>query len=457
MNTYIREIEGKQFIVSELVPVYQKNHRFYITKMPAKFLIDTYVVQPVEYNVEKESALANSFPEYGEYFQSRIDMNKARLRDRKFERKEDIKRIREIAKFLHSEEYALFPNTIIVTCELINDSIDFEEGESVESLVSKNLVNLPLLWEASTDGGSKMDLLFIPYQKKQLLIIDGQHRLRGIEEASEEVQSNYEVLMSFLLGFDKATIARQFYTINYTQKSVNKSLLYHLRGEFSYELNEITFMHETVKLLNEVAKSPFYKRIKMLGTADGETPPEERKYMTISQAFLIDCLINTISKKAENSLHPPIFLYYYKKKEDIQIEIIRYLIKYFDSIKQLMPNEWNDPENSVISKTISTGAFIRVMYYLFIKTFIDDEFAKNPLRIQEVEKESIMDKLDGIQKVDFSSKGEYGKTASGGSLNKLRAEIVEKMAYFGHKPYDDFLSEYRASYLRIFRDWVSAV
>jgi hypothetical protein len=71
--------------------------------------------------------------------------------------------------------------------------------------------------------------------------------------------------------------------------------------------------------------------------------------------------------------------------------------------------------------------------------------------------EDIKEKLRGVEKIDFSSEGNYGKTASGGTLNKLREEIVEKITLFNNKPFDVFMSEYRSSYLKPFQEWVNNI
>ena len=55
-----------------------------------------------------------------------------------------------------------------------------------------------------------------------------------------------------------------FYTINYTQKSVDRSILYHLANSFSNELTEFKLLHEFIRMLNENEKSPLKDKIKIL-------------------------------------------------------------------------------------------------------------------------------------------------------------------------------------------------
>ena len=76
--------------------------------------------------------------------------------------------------------------------------------------------------------------------------------------------------------------------------------------------------------------------------------------------------------------------------------------------------------------------------------------------ITEVTVPYLVSKLNGIDKVDFSKTGEYGGVASGGSLNKLRGELVEKITYFGKPTFESFLEEYRQTYLDEYRQWLKA-
>ena len=87
--------------------------------------------------------------------------------------------------------------------------------------------------------------------------------------------------------------------------------------------------------------------------------------------------------------------------------------------------------------------------------FIAD-FDKDPSKIMDVTVSYLVSKLNGIDKVDFSKSGEYGRVASGGSLNKLRGELVEKMTYFGKPTFESFIEEYRQIYLPEYKQWLKA-
>jgi len=451
------EIGRNSFLKIEVIPVRQKNKLFYVGKVPAEFLLDIYTVEPAEYDANKAASLAETFRDDEEYSEFRLDIDRKEsdIDAGAFERKLDISRVNQITRFLNKDIYALFPNTIIVTCDLINESVDIPLGTKIADiadLISGERENLAFLEKTEIEEKSA---LYLPRGKKAVLVIDGQHRLRGLEKAAKEVIDNYDVLVSFIVGFDRAVVAKLFYTINYTQKAVNKSLLYHLSGEFSHKLDETTFLHEVVRVLNEVSKSPFYKRIKMLGTVDPTISPELKEKMTISQAFLIDYLLKTISGDGKAGLYPPIFLPYYRD-EKMQFEIIRFLMDYFTAVKQLNAGSWENPSQSMICKTIGVGAFIRVMYFLFVKMFIE-EFNHDPSKIKAITTNELVAKLDGVQRINYRSDGPYGKVASGGSLNKLKNEIIEKASYFATPDYNQFVVDYRNRYLPQFTNWLKKV
>lgn len=450
----IKEVEknGRKFLKLELFPVKQKKQIFYLAKMPALELIRLYTVEPAKYDIPKQLAFAAKFKDDESYYDYLINEDRKRIDEKPFERKESTERIGQIADFLNKQEYALFPNTIIVSCDLINSYLDADADADF-----LNIKNIETVLDEYPNYSYLEKLngevhLYIPSKENTILVIDGQHRIKGL--AKSNVKDNYDLLVSFIIDVDKSVLAQLFYTINYTQKPVNKSLLYHLSGEFSYELNEIKFMHEAVKILNEIDTSPFFKRIKMLGTIPHELPPAEKSKVTVSQAFLIDWLLGAITKvKDGKSIYPPIFLYFYRN-EKYQIEIIRFLIKFFNAIKQIDSLEWDDPNVSLASKTIGVGALIRVMYFLFVEMFVN-EFHNDPSKMKAVTTEAIVNNLKGIQTVDFKKNGSFSEAGGIAGVNILKECIIERVTYFKAKKYAQFIIEYKKNFLEPFRSWLA--
>jgi hypothetical protein len=130
-------------------------------------------------------------------------------------------------------------------------------------------------------------------------------------------------------------------------------------------------------------------------------------------------------------------------------------MKYSEAIRESRQKDWDNPEESIICNTLGVGAFIRILHFLFVKIFVTD-FNKNPSMITDVTVQDLVSKLNGLGEVDFSKTGEYGGVASGGSQNKLRGELVEKITYFGKLTFESFLEEYRQTYLDEYRQWLKA-
>lgn len=315
MKTSIITNSGKQYLKIELEIINQKDQCFYIAKIKASDFLKVYTVRPAQYDLEKHTSLANSFPDEKDYWQHLLTEDKINLQEKDFQREPNDDRINKIVKFLKDEEYAFFPNTIIANCELINDWKEFSITEDSSESDFFNCLEKPN-FISFLKKENDSSLLYIPYQQNSILVIDGQHRLIGIKESEKVIQDNYDLVVAFIIGFDRSVIAKQFYTINYEQKPVNKSLLYQLTGEFTREINELSFMHNVAKLLNELTESPFYGRIKMLGKTPRNYDTEMKKKLSISQAFIIDSMIRFISEKAKDTMYPPIFLRYYKNPDE---------------------------------------------------------------------------------------------------------------------------------------------
>lgn len=453
MKANVINHNGEKFLVLELIDVNQKGQTFYLGKILASDLLKIFTVRPAKYDVYKNSSLANSFPSEKEYYQHLIEKNKETISDKDFQRKFNPSRVSSIRKFIEENEYPFFPNTIIANCELLNDyeELNLDTSNSINDFLK--LKNRPKHLSFFSNENDQHKLI-IPYIESSLLIIDGQHRLEGLKKVKREILNEYELIVSFIIGLDRSTIAQQFYTINYEQKPVNKSLLYHLTGEFSTDLNELTYLHHVVKILNELENSPFHKRIKMLGVNPPNIDREEKRLLSVSQAFLIDQLIRTISKNSKNSIYQPIFLIYYLNEEK-QIEIVRFIIKYFKAISDLIPG-WENPDGSIASKGMGIGAFIKVLHLIFPIIFFD-KWEEEPENISNVKVDEIKDFLNGIENVDFSKEGKFGGVGSGGSINKIKEEIIVELNYIQSDNYNEFEEKFRKMYLPKFKDWTDTV
>lgn len=414
-------IDGVSYLLVDIVPVSQKSGNFYLGKIQASDLVQIFTVSPTDYDINKNVSLSKSFPSDEDYYNNVLHNMRARKEKQGFQRNLKSERAGQIKKFLETEEYPFFPNTIIASCDLINDAFDTNSRYEDFKNTPNKPDNLGFVYKDQETGWWK---LLIPKKKKSVLVIDGQHRLEGLKRWLEEHKEDYEVLVSFIIGYNRSVIAQQFYTINYEQKPVNKSLLLHLTAEFSEELNETTFLHNIVKLLNEHSTSPLQKRIKMLGVTPPELGFEERKLLSVSQAFMIDRMARFINSNSTSSkLYPPIFLHYFRDK-DYHIHIIRFLICYLSAIKE-MRNDWEDPANSVLSKSMGIGAFLTALHTIFPIMFVR-KWNLNLNDIKEVNINTFKDILSGIENINFEI---FSGGGSLGTMNKIKESILENIKY----------------------------
>ena len=216
-------------------------------------------------------------------------------------------------------------------------------------------------------------------------VVDGQHRLKAMQELYEEVTNrilpdeNDEVIKEYLdryvfnctilLNFDLWEQAQVFADVNFNQAKVNKSLYYSIYGmNFSknpsdWNRNYIFIAHSLVKFINNYEASPLKGCIKMLGTGNG----------FISQAFLGEALMPQIrSPRGIWYVDPHILT----EKPDYRYMAVE-LLSFFEAVKAILIDYWpkNNVHQSILCKTTGIGAMVRLMAYIH-QTKMPEELKK---------------------------------------------------------------------------------
>lgn len=196
------------------------------------------------------------------------------------QRKLNMSRVREIAKYCE-EKSAMFPTPIILSAD--SNYFNFYS----ESNTKMEYTNIESGFLEIDDGKIIQD-------KKFLSIVDGQHRLSGIDESG--MAQEFDLLVMFVFDTEAYQDAEIFSIINRNQKQVSKSLVYDLYG-LTDEMTVEKFSHEIVQALNSVEISVLKGRIKMLGyKTDSFNEDGKSIKQYVSQATLVDELIPMISK-----------------------------------------------------------------------------------------------------------------------------------------------------------------
>jgi len=309
------------------------------------------------------------------------------------ERPLSLPRVRELQKYVKFVD-ATFPTSVIL-------AIKPEYAEYIE----------------------KDSMMKIRDEKNVAKIIDGQHRIAGLESFNAESEEKFQINVTIFIDMDLEDQAMVFSTINLTQTKVNRSLSYDLY-DYAKSRSPQKTCHNIAKLLNRKENSPFNNKIMILGKATGK--PTE----TLTQATFVSRLIDYISKEPnvdrdelkrgkslkkinEEESKKLIFRNTFIDEKDENIAKI--LWSYFSAVSDRWPIAWNkNIEGLILNRTTGFGALMRFLkpVYLYIKECIGMENmpSKNDFL-------KIFKKID-LEDKDFNSKRFI--PGSGGESNLLK-------------------------------------
>lgn len=244
------------------------------------------------------------------------------------------KRLSEITSYC-SDPDATFPTSIIVS---VNES---EMGVAV-----------------SYD--SEKHEMTIQYDKAIGEVIDGQHRILGIKEA--ENRQDFDLPVIFLLNATNEQKSYVFSIINSKQVQVKSSLIFDLFGVAEGRSPQKT-VHTIARALNYSKNSPFYHRLKMLGTKE-----DGFEDATLSQGTFAKRLLALISrtpeqdqidikrgKKLSADSRCPFRDYFIQDRDDVIKAIVE---NCFVALSHVFPDEWDNPHEYILWKSTGYNAII---------------------------------------------------------------------------------------------------
>ena len=273
------------------------------------------------------------------------------------QRKLDPKREKEIAEYVQTFD-ATFPTSIVV-------------------YIDENNV------EIKENNNDTLQITIINMSDKTAKIIDGQHRLAGLQVAIDFLEQNnsdlfntgdqklqaikdFELSLTILIGMDIAEQANIFSKVNLTQTKVNKSLVYDLE-EYSKIRSPYKSAHNIAIALNYNEKSPFYKKIKRLGYIDfgRETLTQQTFVESLTKLFLSPdpekdrddmARYEKLSEIDYSDKFP--FRKLFADNNDVTIAKILY--NYFNAVRSKWPEAW-ESSKYLLSKN---NGFRALMKYL---------------------------------------------------------------------------------------------
>jgi DGQHR domain-containing protein len=321
------------------------------------------------------------------------------------QRKPSPNRLKEISEYVKFVD-ATFPNNIVIAIKSLQSEVSDEKIRNIK-----------------VENGK----LSIRRNEMIAQIIDGQHRLLGLQKAiddnplfSDNLKEDFELPVTIYVDMDIENQSMVFATINKAQTKVNKSLVYDLY-DLAITRSPYRTAHNIVRVLNENNKSPLKNKIKMLGVAD------DNLNETIAQATIVECIVKYISKnglKDRDDLKRKVRLEIGNDKklffrnwfiQEKDLLIARTLLNYFLSIQDKWETAWNS--NSIIVKSTGIIAFMNLLSDLIKdKQFTEEEFSKE-----------LFDKIFSNVQINDADFNNDNYPSGGIGQSKLRKELLEQI------------------------------
>jgi DGQHR domain-containing protein len=219
------------------------------------------------------------------------------------------------------------------------------------------------------------EIMTIPFSDNIAKVLDGQHRIAGLEEYPKGDDS-FQINVTIFVGMELEDQAIVFATINKTQTKVNKSLVADL-FEFATHRSPHKTAHNIVRALNQKDGSPFKDKIKILGAAD------DKEKETITQATFSEALMKLYSKdlmtdrdiykrgkvpeqfEGKELTNRPLRNLFIDKEDALIAKIIW---EYFEAVEKKWPNAWKlvEPE-MILNKSTGFIALMNLFKDLYVK------------------------------------------------------------------------------------------
>lgn len=282
------------------------------------------------------------------------------------QRERSEKRIAEIQKYVNLD-YATFPTAVII-------AVASECAELVPYCEGEQHQDDTVFYLELSAYGNPSDADYIPLERIAF-IIDGQHRLAGLEGLEEGRQ--FDVNVSVFVGASDADKAEIFARVNQAQTKVNQSLVVDL-ASFYQERGPVKFAHEIVLALNQDKDGPLHDKVKRLGKA----APGKGRIQTLAQATVVKPIVDYITNDPEGERNRRykgifgtrrepeawrkfIFQPFFDNDDDVGVFLC--LTNYFSAVKARWPDIWDDaPPGNILNRTTGYVALMRFLRPVYL-------------------------------------------------------------------------------------------
>jgi len=271
--------------------------------------------------------------------------------------------------------------------------------------------------EKDVEYDSKTNTMYLPFRDNVAKVLDGQHRIAGLEDF-EGKPDDFDVNVTIFIEMELEDQAIVFATINKTQTKVNKSLVADLFAFAKFRSPQKT-CHNIVRALNQKEGSPFKDKIKILGTAD------DKEKETITQATFSEKLIDYLSKDPMDDRNtykkgkiPDKFSGTELEKRPLRnlfinerdADIAKIIWEFFDAVQERWPDAWWKVESEMIlNKSTGFLALMRFFRDAYVssdrigeiveKTFYKTILAKSSLKDSDFNRDNFLPGSGGQSKL----------------------------------------------------------
>lgn len=267
-------------------------------------------------------------------------------------------------------------------------------------------------------------------------VLDGQHRLLGLEDSG--IEDAFDLPVVFMFGLTAEEKAYVFSIINSKQTKVSASLLYDLFDLMDKRSPQKT-AHELARSMNNLAYSPFYNRLKMLGTKERDQDLATLSQGTFAQSVMLlyskfpnrdkDRMYN--GESIEENDGTILRHYFVDEKDEI---ILKILLNCFNAVSLVFSKEWNSPKDNILCKTTGFRAIIKALPKIIEKGYECHYLTQDFFR-----------QYFDIVLEHFNKNGLSFSSASFGSgeaaQNKLAEEILKPIENFKYHNLDNNTNE----------------
>lgn len=257
-----------------------------------------------------------------------------------------------------------------------------------DSLFTPILINAGGNWEFSSYDKQRPSLGRLVCKAKASLM-DGQHRIGGIQQYIQETQSEINIPFLSFHYLDEDEEIQLFDTINTKAKGIGSSLSKYLRRD----TDDVSWIATELLIRRE---SPFYEKGSIIGKrSKGRHITLQNLYRTVN---LLTSRISTLQKQ----------------------EKLIAAIEYYSALQANFPNEWADYKGSKLTHIVCIDAFSIAGSHLIAKSLTEN---KRHIDIKVIKQ--YVSKIKN--KIDWSADGrlKYVKGMSGSK--QLAVELREFM------------------------------